>query len=131
MASAAGSTGTPIDDARWGRLRRSLLLEEDSDEMPDVLIQLVGRYAQTSDERLAALREACRAGDGEQAARVLHKIKGSNAMLAAVQVERLAAEAEERLNGGEPVGGWLGDILRALEHAAAEADADLRRRTGE
>lgn len=128
---------TFVDPARWEALRQSLLDDDAEDdpgddgaacaEVPEVLADMVGRYAGTGLERVALLRDACARRDAEEAAGVMHTIKGSNAMIGAVRVESVAGEAEARLRRGEPVGPWLEDAVSELEASVAETALVLRR----
>ncbi len=120
-----------VDAGRFERLRASLVDDPADRSVPDVLAQIAGRYGRTNGERLAAVRAAQIAGDDVTVVRELHRIRGSNAMLGAVRVERIAGDAEERLHRGEPVGPWLDDVVAELEQACERTGAELARLAGQ
>ncbi len=117
-----------IDEAMWQQLRASLS-EGDCDPVPEVLREVVHRYAPTSAARLRDLRAQVQAGRLEEAAKLAHTVKGNGAMIGAARVVRLASALEQRLPRLPVVTAEVLAQVGELEHACAATAAELAART--
>lgn len=97
-----------------------------------VLTQIVGRYGATAAARLQTAREHLGAGRLADAAGVLHTLRGSSAMLGAVQVEQLAAALEQDLSVGKADGAEraLGELESVCAQTAQALTTMLVRPVG-
>ena len=90
----------------------------------DVLLEVLDLYLGSAPRRLAALRDGLAAGELLDAARALHDLKSSAAMVGAAGVARLAEEMERLARAGDAPA--VQERLARLESAVEGAGAALR-----
>ena len=104
--------------------RRTLgLLRELSTGGEDVLGSLVGIFAASSSEDLAALRRLAAEGRWHDVERAAHRLKGGSGSLGAVRVAALCAAVEERVRAART--GEVGPLLTQLEREVERAQGAL------
>jgi HPt (histidine-containing phosphotransfer) domain-containing protein len=87
-------------------------------------LRVLARFRADYTDSAARLRAALAAGDGAQAHRLAHTLKGAGAMIEARGLCALAAQAEQLLLAGAPAGTKLLDRLEA-ELGRVLADVEL------
>jgi len=97
---------------------------------PDFVAKVEGLYAANAPLRLADLRAALGAGDGESAARAAHALKSMSLSLGAAAVARAASAAENAARSGhleaidlEPISALLDRTLAAASQPPVPASA--------
>jgi HPt (histidine-containing phosphotransfer) domain-containing protein len=85
----------------------------------DLLADLAKTFREDTPKRIAALREALRAGDADGVKRVAHSLRGSAGALGATHLFAVASELERAAEHGAPVG-WE-RMVDAIERSAARA----------
>ena len=93
---------------------------------PDLLDKLQESFTRDTPVRLAALRSAVGAGDGDAVAFNVHTLKGSAANLGAGHIVATCQRIEQH-GPSTPGAGELAPLLAELERNAAEASAELAR----
>ena len=111
------SAPSPLDRHALERLVRAVG-ERGTEEVLEL-------YLASAGERMAAVHAGVAGADLSGAARALHDLKSSAALLGAVELERVARELEQHARAAET--GPLAARLGELDEAAARADAELRR----
>ncbi len=120
-----------LDEQRWRALWDSLADDDDEQGIPEILVEVVGRYAPTCQDRVGSLSAALREGRREDAIAVAHSLRGSSAMLGAVRAERLAGSLEDDLLAGEVAGpDQVQATVAALSRACEDAAGLLQVRVG-